>query len=166
MRYNINNESERSQARQSNDCSGCEVMKATAERNTKQKETIRRIFMDMRTHPTAEHVFDEVRRLEPSIGRATVYRTLTSLANNGDILKIPVSDGADRYDFNIVPHSHVKCELCGAVDDVFTSEPDDAIPKIVDCRGYIIRRKTVLYYGICPKCAVATPMENSQNAET
>lgn len=140
-------------------------MKATTERNTRQKEAIRRIFMDMRTHPTAESVFDEVRRQEPSIGRATVYRTLTSLANSGEILKIPVSDGADRYDFNIAPHSHVKCELCGSVDDVFTVEPDDTIPTIVDRCGYIIHRRTVLYYGICPKCAVASPMEACPIAE-
>ena len=123
------------------------------ERNTRQKETVRCVFMKMRTHPTAESVVDEVRRTDPSIGRATVYRILTSMAKHGEILKIPIADGADRYDFTITPHSHVKCDACGAVDDVFTVEPDDAIPPIKDSRGFIITRKTVLYYGLCPDCA-------------
>ena len=71
----------------------------------------------------------------------------------GEILKVPVSDGADRYDFTVEPHNHVKCEMCGAVDDVFTAEPDETIPPIRDARGFTITRKTVLYYGLCPDCA-------------
>ena len=122
------------------------------ERNTRQKETVRNVFMKMRTHPTAESVVEEVRLVDPSIGRATVYRILASMAKHGEILKIPVSDGADRFDFTLTPHSHIKCERCGAVDDVFTVEPDDSIPPIRDSRGFVILRKTVLYYGICPDC--------------
>ena len=122
------------------------------ERNTRQKETVRSVFMKMRTHPTAESVVEAVRLADPSIGRATVYRVLASMAKHGEILKIPVSDGADRFDFTLKPHSHVKCERCGAVDDVFTVEPDDSIPPIRDSRGFVILRKTVLYYGICPDC--------------
>lgn len=136
------------------------------ERNTRQKETVRRIFMAMRTHPTAESVVEEVQKYDPSIGRATVYRILTSMAKHGDILKIPVSDGADRFDFNTSPHSHVKCELCGAVDDVFTAEPDDDIPEIIDCRGYTILKKTVLYYGLCPKCAASPECESIRLSNT
>ena len=123
------------------------------ERNTRQKETVRAVFMKMRTHPTAESVVEEVRRTDPTIGRATVYRILASMTKHGEILKVPVSDGADRFDFNVMPHSHVKCDVCGAVDDVFTVEPDDAIPPIRDARGFTITRKTVLYYGVCPECA-------------
>ena len=123
------------------------------ERNTRQKETVRRIFMAMRTHPTAESVVDAVREADPSIGRATVYRVLAAMANKGEILKVPITDGADRYDFTVEPHNHVKCEMCGAVDDVFTAEPDDSIPPIKDSRGYVVTRKTVMYYGLCPICA-------------
>ena len=126
------------------------------ERNTRQKETVRNVFMQMRTHPTAESVVDAVQAADPSIGRATVYRVLAAMAKHGEILKVPVSDGADRFDFNIMPHSHVKCENCGAVDDVFTVEPDETIPAIRDCRGFTITRKVVLYYGLCPNCSKIT----------
>ena len=108
--------------------------------------------MKMRTHPTAESVVDEVRQADPSIGRATVYRALAWMTERGEILRVPVSDGADRFDFTITPHDHVKCEICGAVDDVFTVEPTNFIPPIRDSRGFRITRKTVLYFGICPKC--------------
>ena len=126
------------------------------ERNTRQKETVRNVFMQMRTHPTAESVVDAVQAIDPSIGRATVYRVLAAMAKHGEILKVQVSDGADRFDFNIMPHSHVKCESCGAVDDVFTVEPDETIPPIKDCRGFNITRKVVLYYGTCPTCTKTT----------
>ena len=123
------------------------------ERNTRQKEKVREVFMKMRTHPTAESVVEAVRLEDPTIGRATVYRILAAMAKHGEILKVPVSDGADRYDFTVTPHSHVKCDVCGAVDDVFTVEPDETIPPIRDARGFTITRKTVLYYGLCPDCA-------------
>ena len=122
------------------------------ERNTRQKETVRSVFMKMRTHPTAESVVEEVRQVDPSIGRATVYRTLSWMAERGEILRVPVSNGADRFDFTIMPHDHVKCEICGAVDDVFTVEPDNESPPIRDSRGFRITRRAVLYFGICPMC--------------
>ena len=123
------------------------------ERNTRQKETVRLVFRKRRTHPTAESVVSAVQSTDPTIGRATVYRVLASMAKHGEILKVHVADGADRFDFNNSPHSHIKCESCGAVDDVITAEPDDSIPTILDCRGYVVLKKTVLYYGLCPDCS-------------
>ena len=123
------------------------------ERNTRQKETVRRVFMEMREHPTAETVVAAVRAADPTIGRATVYRVLASMARSGDILRVEVADGADRFDFTLTPHSHVKCEICGAVGDVFTRKSDNAISHVVSCDGYRLNRRTVLYYGVCPKCS-------------
>lgn len=119
-------------------------------RKTKQKETVIKVFSAMRNHPTAEMVCDEVFKVDPTVGRATVYRILNSLVKDGGAIKVPVYDGADRFDITVTPHFHAKCRKCGAVVDI-VAEPK--LPKVTDPCGFIIEGGTVLYYGVCSECA-------------
>ncbi|MEI3231561.1 MAG: transcriptional repressor [Gordonibacter pamelaeae] len=72
----------------------------------------------MHNHPTSADVYDVVRERHPNISRATVYRNLGVLANRGEVLRVEVPNGADRYDFHNKPHYHAKCRVCGGVFDV------------------------------------------------
>ncbi len=127
-----------------------ETTSVKATRNTRQKETVRRAFEAMRNHPTAEMVCDEVAKTDPSIGRATVYRILNSFVGSGTAIKVPVYDGADRYDITVKPHSHAKCRVCGNVIDVNAS---GVLPKVTEDNGFIIEGGAVLYYGVCRECS-------------
>ena len=120
-----------------------------AERNTRQKETVKRVFCAMRNHPTADMVYEMVEADTPGIGRATVYRILNLFVKNGIAIKVPITDGADRYDITVVPHSHAKCRRCGAVIDV---ETDGLLPKVTKDNGFQIEGGSVQYYGLCPDC--------------
>lgn len=126
------------------------VCRAKATRNTHQKETVWRVFSAMRNHPTAEMVCDEVAKADPKIGRATVYRILNSYVSSGTAIKVPVYDGADRYDITVMPHSHAKCRICGSVLDVSTS---GVLPAVKEENGFIIEGGAVLYYGKCRECS-------------
>ncbi len=118
-------------------------------RNTRQKDIVRSVFAKMRNHPTADMVYDEVSKQFPGIGRATVYRILNSFIETGIAIKVPISDGADRFDITVYPHSHVKCRVCGYVADVMTKED---LPGVLDSFGFLIEKGSVLYTGLCPKC--------------
>ncbi len=126
---------------------GTEAVKAV--RNTRQKDIVRSVFADMRNHPTADMVYDEVSKQCPSIGRATVYRILNSFVECGIAIKVPISDGADRFDITVCPHNHVKCRICGDVADVMTEE---ALPRVSESFGFLIEQGSVLYTGLCPEC--------------
>ena len=128
-------------------CNAATTVKA--ERNTKQKETIRRVFEGMRNHPTAEMICEEVYKADPKIGRATVYRVLNSYVRHGTALSVPVYDGADRFDITLYPHSHAKCRVCGAVCDIVS---DGTLPKVTEAHGFSVEGGAVLYYGRCPEC--------------
>ena len=130
------------------DCSEASPVKPT--RNTRQKEIVRKVFEAMRNHPPAEMVCDEVAKTAPSIGRATVYRILNSYVSNGTAIKVPVYDGADRYDITVMPHSHARCRSCGNVLDVTTS---GVLPTVREDSGFIIEGGAVLYYGVCRECS-------------
>ncbi len=126
---------------------GAETVKNV--RNTRQKDIVRSVFAKMCNHPTADMVYDEVSKQCPSIGRATVYRILNSFVECGIAIKVPISDGADRFDITVRPHSHAKCRICGCVADVMT---EDMLPGVSDSFGFLIEQGSVLYTGLCPEC--------------
>ena len=88
----------------------------------------------------------------PSVSRATVYRNLNQLAAQGEILRVPVPTGADRFDFNIKPHYHVRCTKCGGVFDVFMPPVTDLIDRVEDSSGVELHRYEILFVGICSAC--------------
>ncbi|MBR6407060.1 MAG: transcriptional repressor [Clostridia bacterium] len=119
------------------------------ERNTRQKETVRAAFCGMRNHPTAQMVYEEAVKLDRSIGRATVYRILNSFVESGAAVRVPVSDGADRFDITLTPHAHARCRVCGAVFDV---ELCGEMPKAKETGRFEIESCAVLFSGLCREC--------------
>lgn len=127
-------------------------MQEKAKRNTRQKQVVRSVFESMYNHPTADMVCAEVAKVDSSIGRATVYRLLNSYVAEGSAIKVPVHDGADRYDVTVMPHDHAKCMQCGKVLDV---KVDGELPKVKD-EGFTVLGGAVLYYGLCRECSQNT----------
>ncbi len=73
-------------------------------RNTVQRQIVLQAVLRMHDHPTADTVYAAVAADHPSISKATVYRNLNQLASQGEIRRVAVPNGADRYDFNLEEH--------------------------------------------------------------
>ena len=123
-------------------------------RNTVQKKTILEVVGKMKNHPSAAMVYEEVQKVLPKVSRATVYRVLQDAAENGDILKVQVSEGGDRFDFNTKKHYHVRCTRCNAVSDVTIDYFSGLEEKANLDSDYIIDKHNIEFYGLCPKCQV------------
>ncbi len=122
-------------------------------RNTLQKKIVLDAVMKLTNHPTAEIIYTEIVKDYPSISKATVYRNLSGLADDGLIRHIPTADGADRFDFNIeTPHNHIKCIKCGAFGDAPIVELVSLDEKIGEHTGYEDVTHEIIYTGICEKC--------------
>ena len=87
-------------------------------RNTIQKNIILETVCNLKKHPSAEEIYLEIAKENPTISRATVYRNLKQMAEKGDILRIEVPNSSDKYDFYTENHYHIKCNKCGKVYDV------------------------------------------------
>ena len=86
-------------------------------RHSLQRDTIKNVVCSTTCHPTADWVYNEVRKLIPNISLGTVYRNLNQLSDNSSIRTI--QDGSvTRYDGNIKPHHHLKCIKCGEIKDI------------------------------------------------
>ena len=65
---------------------------------SRQREAIKDFLAHSHEHPTADIVYMNLRESFPNISLGTVYRNLSLLSEMGQIQKISMKDGADRFD--------------------------------------------------------------------
>lgn len=87
-------------------------------RLTTQRQIILEELNKVTSHPTANEVYDMVRKRLPRIGLGTVYRNLELMAESGAILKLEVGGTQKRFDATTKSHYHVRCTQCDRVDDM------------------------------------------------
>lgn len=119
-----------------------------ADRHTMQKEIIHHTLCRMGNHPTAAMVYDDVHLSHPTISRSTVYRVLARMAEEGKVLRLELAGCDSRYDGEMKPHSHVRCRLCGAVEDL----PPVQVEMPAGDWGFLLEDCSVIYRGLCPAC--------------
>ena len=104
-------------------------------RNTIQKELVLNAVTKMHRHVTADEVYDYIKKDYPSIGKGTVYRNLSILADENRIRKVEIPNGADCFDFTLKKHYHIKCIICDKVFDVDMDEIKEMDSFIRDKHG-------------------------------
>lgn len=121
-------------------------------RMTHQREVILEEIRKISTHPTADEIYETVRKRLPRISLGTVYRNLEILSTCGLIQKIGPVSSQMRFDGNTENHYHIRCNYCGRVEDAPAKSVDNienAVRKISD---YSIIGHRLEFVGICPKC--------------
>lgn len=124
------------------------------QRRSKQRELILEELKGLTCHPTADELYERVRKRISNISLGTVYRNLELLAANGVILKIETG-GKNRFDGTAVPHPHIRCIQCGKVDDVNENIEAPALNQF-QARGYEVKGCSIEYFGLCPDCSAAS----------
>lgn len=121
-------------------------------RNTIQRTLVLDAVNQLKCHATADEIYQLIRKDHPSVGRGTVYRNLNQLAENGEIRKLEVPGGADRFDHLCHDHYHVRCAKCGRIFDVEMEYMKDLENKITDTHGFEFSGHDIMFKGICPDC--------------
>ena len=93
------------------------VMREVKCRNTRQQEQVLQVFCSL-NHPSAPEVYQKVKELYPSIGRATVYRVLKKHTTSGEIMQINNEDACVFFDKNTHKHPHLYCIKCKKISDL------------------------------------------------
>lgn len=120
-------------------------------RMTRQRRVIMEELQKVHCHPTADQVYELVRKRLPRISLATVYRNLDVLSESGAILKLEMGCSQRRYDGDISPHYHVRCVKCGKVGDVFA--PPIRIPDVGPVEDFSVEGHRVEFFGVCDDCS-------------
>jgi Fur family transcriptional regulator, peroxide stress response regulator len=122
-------------------------------KHSKQRDSIITYLMSTKLHPTADKVYEEVRKEYPSVSLGTVYRNLGQLSKMKIIQKLDCGDGIEHFDGNPLPHNHFLCKKCGKVLDLPLNDDLSHIEKLAqaDFDGRI-EAHSVMFYGTCAQC--------------
>jgi len=121
-------------------------------RMTKQRKAILRILKSTKSHPTADWIYETVKKEIPNISLGTVYRNLNVLAEHGKINVLDYGSNHSRYDGNPEHHYHFKCEKCGGVFDLDINFSVDLNKKINQETKFTAHSHRLEFSGICPDC--------------
>jgi len=122
-------------------------------RLTTQRQIILEELGKVTSHPTANEVYDMVRKRLPRIGLGTIYRNLELMAENGIILKLEVGGTQKRFDATIEAHYHIRCTSCGRVDDIDIEVQKNINELAAKSCNYNILGHNIEFSGICEDCS-------------
>lgn len=121
---------------------------------SRQREIILKTLNENRIHPTAETVYEIIKKNLPNISLATVYRNLNLLSEKGIIKRLEGVDGIFRFDACIDEHHHFVCTKCGNIYDIEGSSFPDIKESISNKTEYTVDTCDITLKGTCLNCAV------------
>ena len=93
----------------------------------KNRELLLDIIENSREHMTADMIYMEAKKLQPSIAVGTVYRNLASMVEQNLIGVVSIPQRPARYDKSPVSPPHARCTACGKLFDFKSDEIDRVI---------------------------------------
>ncbi len=110
------------------------------------------ILKGVSTHPSADWIYNEVRKKIPHISRGTVYRNLKVLEEEGAIIDLNLDGTFGRYEIRHDNHYHFLCEQCGRIIDIFEPVVTELNVRFAKKTGFKITRHRLEFHGICKDC--------------
>jgi len=120
---------------------------------TPQRLAICKVLLSVKGYPSADQIYQEVKKLYPTISLATVYFTLDLLKDLGLVQELGFSDRSSSYDPNISPHINIICPRCGKVYDYEAASVKKLWSQIVAETSVMPLRQRLGIYTFCDKCS-------------
>lgn len=122
------------------------------QRNTRQRQVILEELQRLRSHPTAQELYEITRRRIPKISLGTVYRNLELLTKMGLARKVKTNGSETRFDGNLDHHYHVRCTHCEKIHDLHDLPSDLVGRDLQTIDGFEILDYHLEFIGVCPDC--------------
>jgi Fur family ferric uptake transcriptional regulator len=123
-------------------------------KSTRQREIILQTFLETDKHIDIEELYSRVKDRSPSIGHATVYRTMKLLTECGLAHERHFGDGMARYEqvSRKKHHDHLICIKCGKIIEFTNSAIEKLQEKVAAQNSFIIFDHKLELYGHCETC--------------
>ena len=119
---------------------------------TAQREAIVEQFLRTREHVSIDELLLKVRKRQPKVGYATVYRTLKLLVDSGLAVERQFGDGQARYEVVGDHHDHLICAKCGLILEVEDAEIEHIQDRVAQrLGGFTVIRHRHELYALCPR---------------
>ena len=123
-------------------------------KSTAQRDDIARVFFASHRHINVEELYNEVKRVNPGIGYATVYRTMKLLTECGLAVERHFRDAEARYESASEGrhHDHLICEGCGKIVEFEEERIETLQTEVARRLGFQITGHKMELYGLCRDC--------------
>ncbi len=96
---------------------------------THQRIVVYEALLSLKSHPSADSIYERIHPKNPSISLATVYNTLDILVEAGLAKRVLSGKGPVRYDARMDNHHHLICSNTREIIDFFDEELNRLIKK-------------------------------------
>lgn len=124
-------------------------------KSTSQRDDIARTFFASSRHLSIDELYQEVRKVSPRVGYATVYRTIKLLKECELAEEHHFADGQTRYensDSDEDHHDHLICDNCGRIVEFNDERLENLQEEIATSLGFVLASHRMELYGICREC--------------
>jgi len=121
---------------------------------TQQREEILQAFLKMEEHLSTEDLYKVVKRKNPNIGHATVFRTLKLLIEAGIAREVYLGDRRVRFEHGHGHrhHDHLVCQVCSKLIDTVNPEIEKLQDDLCKKFDFIPTSHRLQIFGICKEC--------------
>ena len=123
-------------------------------KSTRQRDIILDAFLSSDRHISIEELYLKLRPKHPTIGYATVYRTLKLFAESGIARETHFGDGQTRYEHLLAGehHDHLVCTRCHSIVEFENEAIEQLQAQVAEQHGFFIETHKLELYGICASC--------------
>lgn len=121
-------------------------------RYSKQREMIYNYLCSRKDHPSAEKIYEELRKKMPTLSLGTVYRNLKFLQEQGKVRSLTSTDGIEHFDSLCCNHAHLICKECGKIIDIENVDYESLVKSLNIESDFALDKVDLSIIGICKKC--------------
>ena len=134
------------------DAAAIEALRSKGYKATPQRIAICRIALNSRAHPSVQQIYNQVKKIHPTVSLATVYKTLEVLRDLNLVQELNFPNGQARFDSYMNPHINLICVKCGDITDVDDDITKEFAKKVAAVTKFKPNGQRIDVYGICHKC--------------
>jgi len=135
------------------DVSAIEALRSKGYKATPQRIAICRIALNSREHPTAQQIYDQVKKIHPTVSLATVYKTMEVLRDLDLVQELNFPKGQARFDSYMNPHINLICVKCGKITDIDDVTAEEIGKKVAAVTKFKPNGQRIDVYGMCQQCS-------------
>lgn len=126
-------------------------------RSTRQRIAVSALLDRLADFRSAQEIHEELRRVGEGIGLTTVYRTLQTLADAGevDVLRTDSGEAVYRRCTSMEHHHHLVCRRCGRTVEIEGPDMENWAQRVAEEHGFSELSHTVEIFGLCRVCGAA-----------
>jgi len=121
-------------------------------RETNQRQLILDYLHRSLAHPTAQEIFQIIKKDLPRVSLSTIYRNLIILEKQGKVSSLSYSKNFTRFELNHGDHYHFVCQKCDKVEHIDLDPLLELNSQLAKRHDLNVERHQLIFFGLCKNC--------------